>query len=207
MFRAVNNEKLGNVLVYLSSEIPDLTLTKALKLIYLLDERSISESGVPITWLDYNAWKMGPVPRVLYEELRFGKPEVDEFGQHSLQDHIFALISDDLGEKTVTISPKKPFNDGSFCDYEIDLLKQVVDEYGSAPSSQLIALTHRADGSWDEAVHYHRLDQLFNIGVNVTGQSVDLSIGLAEEAKAAYLAAIEAMEFKTSLLRRGNQHG
>ena len=56
-------QKIGNALVYLSSHISDLSKTKLLKLVYLLDEVSIRKSGVPIFNLTYKVWKFGPEPR------------------------------------------------------------------------------------------------------------------------------------------------
>ena len=42
-YREDQLEKLGNTAVYLSDHISDLSKTKLLKLLYLLDERSILE--------------------------------------------------------------------------------------------------------------------------------------------------------------------
>src|ERR1700744_2505794 len=70
MFRNKLNSKIGNLLNYLSTQIPDLNMTKALKLLYLIDETSYMRTGVSITWLDYKVWEMGPVAEELYNELR-----------------------------------------------------------------------------------------------------------------------------------------
>jgi len=59
MFRAQLNSKIGNLLNYLSTRIPNLNMTKALKLLYLIDETSYMRTGVPVTWLDYKVWEMG----------------------------------------------------------------------------------------------------------------------------------------------------
>ena len=45
--------KIGNALIYLSSNINRLPKTKALKLIYILDELSIKQSGIPFFNLQY----------------------------------------------------------------------------------------------------------------------------------------------------------
>ena len=41
MFRKVLNDKIGNLLVYLAQNISDLSMTKALKLLYIIDETSM----------------------------------------------------------------------------------------------------------------------------------------------------------------------
>jgi 1-deoxy-D-xylulose 5-phosphate reductoisomerase len=45
-------------------------LTKAIKLLYIADEKAIKETGVPITWLNYKAWKFGPVPEDIYNKVK-----------------------------------------------------------------------------------------------------------------------------------------
>ena len=39
--------KIGNTAIYLSERIPNLSKTKFLKLLYILDELSIKQSGIP----------------------------------------------------------------------------------------------------------------------------------------------------------------
>ena len=70
MFRKVLNDKIGNLLVYLAQNISDLSMTKALKLLYIIDETSMKESGVPVTWLEYKVWEKGPVAQEIYDEIR-----------------------------------------------------------------------------------------------------------------------------------------
>ena len=45
--------KIGNTAIYLSERIPNLSKTKFLKLLYILDELSIKQSGIPYLKLDY----------------------------------------------------------------------------------------------------------------------------------------------------------
>ena len=45
--------KIGNTAIYLSERIPNLSKTKFLKLLYILDELSIKQSGIPFLNLDY----------------------------------------------------------------------------------------------------------------------------------------------------------
>ena len=65
-YYSINREKIGHCLIYFSKKQP-ISLTKALKLLFLLDETSVKETGVPITWLDYYAWERGPVANDVYE--------------------------------------------------------------------------------------------------------------------------------------------
>lgn len=78
MFRNLVNDKIGNLLNYMSNKIPNLTMTKALKLLYLIDDTAYKRTGVSVTWLDYKVWKMGPVAEELYNELRYDQKLVQD---------------------------------------------------------------------------------------------------------------------------------
>ena len=79
MFRNQLNNKIGNLLSYLSTQIPNLSMTKALKLLYLIDETSYMQTGVSVTWLDYKVWEMGPVAEELYNELRYDQSHLQKW--------------------------------------------------------------------------------------------------------------------------------
>ena len=75
MYRELLNHKIGNILLYFANEINPLYLTKAIKLLYILDETSVKEIGAPVTWLDYKVWKLGPVPESIYEDINSFKSD------------------------------------------------------------------------------------------------------------------------------------
>jgi hypothetical protein len=54
-------DKVGNSIIYLSEKIGELSKTKDLKLISILDELSIKKSGIPFFNLKYKVWKFSPV--------------------------------------------------------------------------------------------------------------------------------------------------
>lgn len=77
-------EKAFNALVYFAERIKLLYLTKAIKLLYLADEKAIKETGVPITWLNYKAWKYGTIPDGIildpekaFDDSQFSDYEID----------------------------------------------------------------------------------------------------------------------------------
>ncbi len=43
-----------------------MSKTKLLKLLYLLEERSFLLFGTPFLGLDFEVWKLGPVPKEIY---------------------------------------------------------------------------------------------------------------------------------------------
>lgn len=61
--------KVGNTIIYLSEKIGNLSKTKLLKLLYILDEVAVKKSGIPLLNLHYDVWKFGPVDKDIYIEL------------------------------------------------------------------------------------------------------------------------------------------
>lgn len=203
MYRKFNNEKIGNVLVFFAEKISYLPMTKAIKLLFLLDHKSISETGVPITWLEYRAWKMGPVPHKLYKELRFGDLESDFLGEYSISEFIDIQRYEEPGEKQVNLEAKVPFNDSSFCEYEIDLLEEIVTKYGHLSGNDLIRITHRKNGPWANAVEHHKLDLQFRNGISTSTFTVDMLRELSDDKIMAYVSAKEAMKIRTAIYKSG----
>jgi uncharacterized phage-associated protein len=56
-------------LIYLSQKMGELSKTKALKLLYILDELAIKKSGIPFFNLKYKVWKFGPVSEEIFIDL------------------------------------------------------------------------------------------------------------------------------------------
>lgn len=128
--------KIGNTIIYLSEKIPNLSKTKVLKLLYILDELSIKNSGIPFLNLKYKVWKFGPVSEELF---------IDLSSETSLlKDYI--LKSNDDG--TNIIIAKTPFNDDEFSDNDINLMNFVVENFGSKSAKDLVFYTHRKNSPW-----------------------------------------------------------
>jgi uncharacterized phage-associated protein len=75
-----NLDKVGNLIIYLVDEIKrkyrqPLYITKLLKLLYIIDETSVKETGVPVTSLDYKVWRMGPVAYAVYSDFTHNNSE------------------------------------------------------------------------------------------------------------------------------------
>lgn len=63
----VNTNRVGALLEYICSLMPHIHLRKLLKVVYLVDEKSVKMRAIPLTWLDYYAWKKGPVAPLVYD--------------------------------------------------------------------------------------------------------------------------------------------
>ena len=116
-FNVEQLDKIGNTVIYLADRIPQLSKTKLLKLLYILDEISIKKSGIPILNLKYKVWKFGPVSEELFIELSSDSSLLEKF-----------INRDNEGNHIVS---KVKFNDDEFSENDIDLLNYVIEKYGN----------------------------------------------------------------------------
>ncbi|MFC0342626.1 Panacea domain-containing protein [Epilithonimonas hispanica] len=129
-------EKIGNTVVYLSEMIPQLSKTKLLKLLYILDEISIKKTGIPFLNLKYKVWKFGPVSEELFIDLSSEPKLLEDYIQKSSEDGINFVI------------PKVDFNDDEFSDNDIELMNNVIKNFGNKTAKELISYTHRINSPW-----------------------------------------------------------
>jgi uncharacterized phage-associated protein len=178
MNRYITNEKIGNILAYIAEKCEPLYLTKALKLLYLVDERSFEKSGAPITWLTYNVWEMGPVPSDIYNELRSrSEPEVLFDKNISLGRYVSTeTIKNKYVENGLKISPVATFDDLEFSDYELGIIYEVIESYGKLPVNDLIKHVHRDGGLWKKKVVDNDLQRtLFDEGIRTSEHFIDFT--------------------------------
>src|SRR5690606_34201165 len=141
-------DKIGNSLIYFSNNMPSLSKTKALKLIYLLDEFSISKYGVPFFNLEYEAWKFGPVNQELYSQLESQQTLA------SLKKYIYIHKG---ANNSSFIKTKLEFNDDEFSDNDLKLLEDLTRVCKNQNADDLVGITHRKGGLWHQVVLKHNL--------------------------------------------------
>jgi uncharacterized phage-associated protein len=148
-----NLEKIGNLAIYLSQKLDNLYLTRLLKFLYIIDEQSVVDTGVPVTWLQYKVWKNGPVATAIYNDLNFYNNEL-------LKDYI--AVNKNHKTKGLEIIPVRKFDDSEFSDYEIELIDRIIDTYGTYNSDQLIKLLHEENSLWHKIVKENNLEDKFS---------------------------------------------
>lgn len=197
MYRAVNNDKIGNLIAYLAGKIPDLGITKLSKLMFLIDERAVKETGVPITWVRYVAWHLGPVPAEIYFQLAHGEIVVDKGQVQELSKFVEASPNQISTYDGLLIKPKGEFCDDDFSDYEMELIDDVIKTYGHKTASELVNLTHSQGSLWAKVVEREGLKSQFDNGIKRTEVTINLQpISMTDEQLIAYLAANEGMQVK-----------
>lgn len=157
-------EKVGNSIIYLSEKLPNLSKTKALKLIYILDELSIKKSGIPFFNLKYKVWKFGPVSEEIFIDLSSETTLLKKYIERTSKDG------------NTIIKPIKNFNDDEFSDNDIDLLDSVIEKFGNKSAKDLILYTHRKNSPWhNAAVENSVLELLETEVINNTELLIDMS--------------------------------
>jgi uncharacterized phage-associated protein len=205
MFRRILNHKIGNILIYIAEQSSPLYMTKGLKLLYLIDEQSVRLSGSPITWLDYKVWKNGPVAEELYQELRYN--QVLTFGEQRISLNNFLDIEHRTNHKNkeqidVKLIPKQASDFSQFSDFEIKIIKLIVEKYGNLTSTQLIDTLHQQGTRWHEIVEQHNLEAHFSLRGNTSDYTIDF-IDLIEDDEmlsSSARASFEALSFQENLL-------
>ena len=147
----LNIERISGLIHLLAERVPKLYFTKLLKLLYIIDEIAVKETGVPVTWLKYRVWKRGPVAKYVFDEIKF-------YDGENLKDKI-RIEGNEYG--LVLISIKK-FENSEFSKYEIDLFDRVISEYGNKTSEELVEYTHKKGGLWNKVVQERKLEEKFS---------------------------------------------
>lgn len=162
-FNKTQLDKIGNTVVYLSKNIHQLSKTKLLKLLYILDEISIKKSGIPFLNLKYKVWKFGPVSEELFIDLSSEPKLLEDF------------IEKNSDEGINYVTPIVDFNDDEFSDNDIELMDLIIEKFGEKSAKDLISYTHRANSPWyNTAKENDVLELLENETINSTEYLIDM---------------------------------
>lgn len=176
-------DKVGNSIIYLSEKIGELSKTKALKLIYILDELSIKKSGIPFFNLKYKVWKFGPVSEEIFIDLSSETTLLKDYIERTSE------------EGVTVIKPIVDFNDDEFSDNDIDLLDFVVEKFGDKSAKDLVYYTHRKNSPWHNTAKENSvLELLEKEEINNTELLIDMGalINHDERKKMVYFDYLEA---------------
>lgn len=140
-FSPVHRIRIGQLVNHIAIRFtPYLYSTKLIKLLFLIDEGSVKRYGVPITWLEYNVYDKGPLPKKMWLNVVNDTNDLEDF---------IKIHYNDLGYQ---ILPNKEHQLTEFSDFEIQIIKDVLDKFGNLSADQLIKITHRKYGLWSKMV-------------------------------------------------------
>jgi uncharacterized phage-associated protein len=153
-------KRIGNTILYLCEKVKNMPKTKLLKLLYLLEERSIRETGTPFLNIDFEVWKLGPVPKEIFISIEdVGISQSNDWLNNYIncKRHLFP-------KKTTYLTPKTQFDDAEFSDIDINLMDNIINEFGNKNVDELIAITHREDRPWYKIAKEKNLLEKFEAG-------------------------------------------
>jgi uncharacterized phage-associated protein len=158
-------EKLGNTIIYFTQNIPDLSKTKLIKLLYLLEECFMKKYHLPLLDIEFEVWQAGPVNREIFVDLS------DE--PFMLKEYIIKECNEDA----TYIKPKRDFSDNEFSDNELEMLDFIIKSFGNKTAAELVDLTHKKSSPWYIIAERTGLLKAFNDGLS---NSSDIKIDLSE---------------------------
>lgn len=143
----VNKEKNGVLLAYLAERIPNVTLRKLLKLVYLTDEKFTIERGFPLTWFNYFAWEKGPVAPEVYGVKNGSFADFVQCHRNSNDKYEVSPVSDALTEDRLNLYSR----------YEMNMIDEIISKYGSMSADELTDITHLENTLWSKVVNENKL--------------------------------------------------
>ena len=166
-------EKIGNTVIYLSTRVGELARTKLLKILFLIEEKSIKELGKPFFGLDFKVWQFGPVVEPVYYEIT---NQVDLFKDYFRKNRFdeFEAV--------------KQFNDDEFSINDIKLLDQMVNFARHKIASDFVRLTHAPGSLWTKTAKKHGVYEELEYGdLKTTDYNIDFSM-LFENDPGSFIA-------------------
>lgn len=143
----VNKEKNGVLLAYLAERIPNVTLRKLLKLVYLTDEKFTIERGFPLTWFNYFAWKKGPVAPEVYDVKNGSFADFVQCHRNSNDKYKISPVGGALTEDRLNLYSR----------YEMNMIDEIISKYGSMSADELTDITHLENTLWSKVVNENKL--------------------------------------------------
>ena len=179
-------DKIGNSIIHLGGNVSELSKTKLLKLLFLLEEKSIQDYGTPFFGVDFKIWQFGPVAPPLFEGLT-------EWENQFLSEYIQKNKFDEY-------EGKKDFVDDEFSENDIRVLNWAVDFARHKTAEDLVKHTHSATSLWRRGAIKHNVYEKFKKKeLTYTDFNIDFTL-LFENDSEGYLlekynSAIENLEF------------
>ncbi|WP_165836357.1 Panacea domain-containing protein [Taibaiella soli] len=180
--------KIGNTIIYLSQHMSDLSKTKILKILFLLEESSIKKNKTPFFGIDFQIWQHGPVAKDIYIDLSDDEP---------------TLLADFIGKKGDVFVGVREFNDDEFSDNDIEVLDHVTTFAMSKTANELVRITHDSNSLWNICAQANNVYDLLEAKkLNSTEYTIDFSLLFSDEgSRKLYEEIAETQEFIRNLKR------
>jgi uncharacterized phage-associated protein len=149
---------------------------KLFKLLYFLDFEHFKVTGRSVTGLDYYAWKMGPVPVSLFEEIESPQPDMAaalRFEDRAIRGGAQVML---------VMTPQVEFTDRHFSSRELKLMRDLSQEYVDAEAEDMIEATHLENMPWDKVFNQQfRCQQLIPYELAIRPDERESVLQIAKE--------------------------
>lgn len=174
-FSESTKQKLGNAIVYIARHTSNLSKTKLLKLLYLMEERMALKYHVPFIGIPFEVWQAGPVAKDVFVDLSDGPYLLKNF------------IKKDYRDGSTFIEAIADFDDSEFSECEIEMMDEVLAKYGSMTASDLVIETHKEGTLWYRTAVRTGLLEAFNKHeCNNSDQQIDFTEAMTDCAAEDY---------------------
>ncbi len=138
--------------IYFSENCADVGRMKLYKLLFLLDFEHYRDLGRSVTGLDYEAWKMGPVPADFDREWRGGIGGDLSVGlkAETITRKFDYDKEESEGYETEKLVARIPFEERLFSPREMKLMASLAKQHFNVPATAMSSQSHAAFGFWDE---------------------------------------------------------
>jgi uncharacterized phage-associated protein len=144
--RAFHREKLLYAMVFFVKRTKACHKLKLFKLLYFLDFDIYRQTGKSATGLRYFAWKMGPVPRDLYEELSDPAPDM----KAALMIRQTRETDPDFTDRRLLLTARVDFDDQFFTRRELRVMETLAEVYQDATGTQMSEVSHLRGTPWHQ---------------------------------------------------------
>lgn len=192
-FSEDSRQKLGNTLIYMAERTPQLSKTKLLKLLFLMEEYMVKRYHIPFLALPYEVWQAGPVAKDVFIDLSDSGELLQDF------------VTTEIKENGMYIKAIKPFCDDEFSDCEIEMMDEIIKKHGHKTAKQLVEEVHKEGSLWYEIAKENGLLEDFANGVsNNSSCLIDFSRGLSDCAKEYYQESLAIHQTANILKAQAN---
>lgn len=182
-FSEDSKRRVGNAILYLAQNVEDLSKSKMIKLLYLMEETMVYQHQTPFLALQYEVWQYGPVAKEIYVGFS-NTPTI-------LREYVYASSTED----GTYILPNKEFDSEAFSQLELDMMDAVVLKYGKMKARELKDFTHRPDGLWYKQASANGLIEAFDRQECTSSDvEIDFSDLLSDEQKPLYVKRLSEIE-------------
>ncbi len=146
-----SREKLINMMIFFLKNTKMCGKVKLFKLFSFADFLHFKQTGKSISGLDYYAWKMGPVPVKLFDELKNPPQDLLKYFVIPSQEELERNQEDD--KQFFDIKCKKKFKDDLFTERELSILKKIAYIYKETNAKDIIEVSHLKNQPWYTTYH------------------------------------------------------